>query len=83
MAKRTREPEPEDEPEEFVGARRRQADSLARLERAKEWAKMQGLMRVEVETPSGRLVTYADPALYLEAFATEEIRQAERTRRKE
>lgn len=89
MAKRTRMPVDDDinldssvdEPIEDPAARRRrlaQEEGEIRFQRAKAWAQEQSLLRVEVETPSGRLVTYKDPALYLEAFAAEEVRRARR-----
>lgn len=82
MAKREPEPDDQDETREDRAARRRRAESDARFVRAKEWAARQNLLRIEVESPSGRLVTYADPAVYLEAFATDEVLRAERDRQK-
>lgn len=90
MAKRKPTSEPDDEisldvpadtPDEDPKARSRRharEDAEARFLRAKEWAERQNLLRVEVETPSGRLVTYGDPAAYLEAFATDEVIRARR-----
>lgn len=68
---------PDEDPKER-SRRHAREDAEARFLRAKEWAKRQNLLRVEVETPSGRLVTYGDPAAYLEAFATDEVIRARR-----
>lgn len=54
------------------------AEGERRFQRAKQWAQDQGLLRVEVESPSGRLVVYRSPAEYLEAFAAEEVDRVRR-----
>lgn len=59
-------------------AHRAQQEGEARFQRAKAWAQEQGLLRLEVESPSGRAVIYKDPALYLEAFAAEEVHRSQR-----
>ena len=46
---------------------------------AKEFCTLNRLLRIEVESPSGRLVTYKDPALYLEAFAEEIVYRIEQS----
>ena len=61
---------------------REQEDPDAMFLRAKAWAAEQRLLRVEVDAPSGGLVTYRDPALYLEAFAAEELARAARRKRR-
>lgn len=46
--------------------------------RARQFCADNRLLRVEYETPSGKLVAYTDPALYLEAFALLEVQRAMR-----
>lgn len=71
-----------DEAPDRPSAREKQEDPDALFLRAKAWATEQRLLRVEVDAPSGRLVVYRDPALYLEAFAAEELARAARRKRR-
>jgi hypothetical protein len=48
-------------------------EAEARLRRAREFCTVNRLLRLEVESPSGKLVTYKWPADFLEAFAADEV----------
>lgn len=76
MSKVPLEPEGEDETLTSRTTRREEEQARAAalmFQRAKQFCLDNRLMRVEVETPSGRLTVYKDPALFLEAFAADEV----------